>query len=60
MKRYFLSCKAALGSKLLLQVSSTHLLAENVGLFAIFDIADEKVGFFMYVYTLCRSLLCYL
>ena len=44
MKRYFLSCKAALSSKLLLQVSSTTLLAVNyVGLFAILGISDENI-----------------
>ena len=47
MKRYFLSCKAALSSKLLLQVSSITLSAVNVAMFAILGVADEKVIFLM-------------
>ena len=62
MKRYFLSCKAALSSKLLLQVSSITLSAVNVAMFAILGVADEiailgiadkKVRFF---YVQCRCL----
>ena len=40
MKRYFLSCKAALGSKLLLQLQERQHFVENSDMYSLSDLEE--------------------